>query len=163
MRSASFLWIIALIMLLLDTYIFFVLRSLTQHSSERLRMGFYTGYWIFCILVIIVLISFPYWRDTPWLRDSRDYIFAIILGLIFAKIIAVVFFLVDDLRRGAMWLMSKLFRQTGADYVQNNPVIKRSTFLSWFGFAAGTTLFGSLMYGFSNKYNYKVRTVTLPF
>jgi hypothetical protein len=37
----------------------------------------------------------------------RNYIFAIIVGLFFAKIIASVFFLVDDLRRGAMWVMAK--------------------------------------------------------
>ena len=62
-----------------------------------------------------------------------------------------------------MWLMSKLFRRTGADFVQDDPVIKRSVFLSWFGFAAGSALFASLLYGFSNKYNYKVRTIKLSF
>ncbi len=163
MRSSSFLWVIALVMLLLDTYIFFVVRSLTQHNSDRLRMGIYTGYWIINLAVIVILITFPYWRDALWLRESRDYVFAVILGLIFAKLIAVAFFLIDDIRRGAMWLMSKLFRRTGADYVQDNPVIKRSQFLTWFGFAAGTTLFASLLYGFSNKYNYKVRNIKLSF
>lgn len=163
MRSASFLWVIAVIMLLLDTYIFLVVRSLMQHSSDRLRIGIYAGYWIINLTVIIVLITFPYWRDAGWLRQSRDYIFAVILGLIFAKLVAVIFFLVDDVRRGAMWLMSKLFHRTGADFVQDNAVIKRSVFLSWFGFAAGATLFGSLLYGFTNKYNYKVRKIRLSF
>ncbi len=163
MRSTSFLWIIAVIMILLDTYIFFVFRALIQNSSDRMRMGLYAGYWAINIIVIIVLLTFPYWRDHPWMRESRDYVFAAILGIIFAKLIATLFFLVDDIRRGAMWLMSKLFHHTGADFVQENPVIKRSVFLSWLGFAAGTTLFGSLIYGFSNKYNYKVRTVKLSF
>jgi predicted MPP superfamily phosphohydrolase len=163
MRSISSLWIIAIVMLLLDTYVFIVLRSLMQHSSDRLRMSMYIGYWFINIAVIVVLLTFPYWRNHPWMKESRDYVFAIILGLVFAKLIAIIFFLVDDIRRGAMWLMSKLFHRTGADYVQENPVIKRSVFLNWFGFAAGTALFSSLVYGFSNKYRYKVRTVKLAF
>ena len=163
MRSASFLWVVALVMVLLDTYIFFVVRSLTQHSSERFRMTIFIGYWAINISVILVLLTFPYWRQSSWMKETRDYVFAMVLGVIFAKLIAVVFFLLDDIRRGAMWLMSKLFYRTGADYVQDNPLIHRSQFLSWFGFAAGTTLFGSLVYGFSNKYNYKVRNVKLSF
>ena len=163
MRSTGGLWIIAIIMLLLDTYVFIVLRSLTQHSSDRVRMGIYAGYWFISLAVILTLLTFPYWRDHPWMKESRDYVFAIILGLVFAKLIATIFFLVDDIRRGAMWLMSKLFRRTGADYVQEDSIIKRSVFLTWFGFAAGSALFGSLLYGFSNKYNYKVRKIKLAF
>lgn len=163
MRNISGLWIIAIIMLLLDTYVFFVLRSITQQSSERLRTSLYIGYWLFSIFIIIVMLTFPYWREHPWMRESRDYVFAVILGIVFAQLIGIIFFLVDDIRRGSMWLMSKLFYRTGADYVQENPVIRRSMFISWLGFAAGTTLFGSLIYGFSNKYKYKVRKVKLSF
>ncbi len=163
MRNASFLWIVALVMVLLDTYIFFVVRTLTQHNSERFRMTIYIGYWAISISVILVLLTFPYWRQSSWMKETREYVFAIVLGLVFAKLIAVVFFLFDDIRRGAMWLMSKLFHRTGADYVQDDPAIPRSQFLSWFGFAAGTTLFGSLIYGFSNKYDYKARNIKLSF
>jgi predicted MPP superfamily phosphohydrolase len=62
-----------------------------------------------------------------------------------------------------MWLMSKLFRRTGADYVQDNTVISRSAFLSWLGVITGGTLFGSLVYGFSNKYDYHLRKIKLKF
>jgi predicted MPP superfamily phosphohydrolase len=36
-------------------------------------------------------------------------------------------------------------------------------FLSWLGLAAGGTLFGSLLYGYSNKYNYQVKKISLHF
>ena len=163
MRSTSGLWIIVIVMLLLDTYVFIVLRSLMQNSHDRLRTGIYIGYWLVSIIAVLLLLSFPYWRNHPAMKEMGGYIFAIILGLVFAKLVATLFFLIDDIRRGAMWLMSKLFHRTGADFVQDNPVIKRSLFLSWLGFAAGTTLFGSLVYGFSNKYNYKVRNIKLSF
>lgn len=41
--------------------------------------------------------------------------------------------------------------------------ISRSVFLSWLGIATGTTLFGTLLYGFSNKYKYQVKRVELSF
>jgi predicted MPP superfamily phosphohydrolase len=67
------------------------------------------------------------------------------------------------LRRGALWLMAKIFPNTGADFVQQRPSISRSAFFSWVGIAVGGGLFTTLLYGFSNKYNYGVRTIKLSF
>ncbi|MEL4428108.1 hypothetical protein AAEH84_20365, partial [Shewanella indica] len=41
--------------------------------------------------------------------------------------------------------------------------LSRSTFLSWVGLGLGGTLFGTLLYGFSNKYNYQVKKLVLSF
>lgn len=41
--------------------------------------------------------------------------------------------------------------------------ISRSVFLSWMGIATGSTIFGSLLYGFGNKYNYQVVRKKLGF
>jgi predicted MPP superfamily phosphohydrolase len=35
--------------------------------------------------------------------------------------------------------------------------------LSWLGLAAGGTLFGSLLYGFGNKYNYRIKRLQLTY
>jgi predicted MPP superfamily phosphohydrolase len=45
----------------------------------------------------------------------------------------------------------------------NNEGISRSVFLSWLGLAAGAILFGSFIYGYTNKYNYRVKKVKLSF
>lgn len=42
-------------------------------------------------------------------------------------------------------------------------VFSRSVFLSWLGLGAGATLFGSLLYGFGNKYNYQLKKIPLKF
>lgn len=134
-----------------------------QNGSDRVRLSANIGYWLISVLAIIALVSYPRWHVLPAFKHAREYIFVIILGLLFAKVLASLFFLVDDLRRGAMWLMSKAFHKTGADFVQEDSVIKRSVFLSWLGIAAGASLFGSLIYGFSNKYNYKIKNIKLSF
>jgi len=41
--------------------------------------------------------------------------------------------------------------------------ITRSAFLSWLGIGVGGSLFGTLIYGFGNKYRYDVRRVQLAF
>jgi len=80
------------------------------------------------------------------------------------KLIASVFFLVDDLRRGIQWMAAKLmFRNTEGEAIQESGKISRSVFLSWLGLGFGGTLFSSLIYGFSNKYNYEIKRVQLRF
>jgi predicted MPP superfamily phosphohydrolase len=44
-----------------------------------------------------------------------------------------------------------------------NEGITRSVFLSWLGLGIGGGLYTSLLYGFSNKYNYKVKRVSLKY
>jgi predicted MPP superfamily phosphohydrolase len=163
MRNAGGLWMIAFIMLLLDLYVFWVMRAMSQNLSDKWRIALFGSYWLLSLLAIIALVTFPYWRGHTSYKHLTEYVFAIILGLVFAKLLSTIFFLIDDIRRGAMWLMSKLFRRTGADYVQDNAVISRSAFLSWLGFITGGTLFGSLVYGFSNKYDYHIRKIKLKF
>jgi len=44
-----------------------------------------------------------------------------------------------------------------------NEGISRSVFLSWLGMGVGVSLLSSLIYGFTNKYNYHIRRVPLSF
>lgn len=164
MRNAGTLWVIALIMLLLDFYVFQAVRTVTQTLSDKTRMIIHIGYWILSVFTLIALLSFPYIQVLQNSKFYRNYIFAILVGLFFAKLIAALFFLTDDLRRIAVWLMSKIFPGTGAQYMSNNGGgIPRSTFLSWLGLGVGGSLFGTLLYGFSNKYNYQIKKLKLSF
>jgi uncharacterized protein len=164
MRNAGTLWVIALIMLLLDFYVFQALRTVTQTLSDKTRMVIHIGYWILSVLTLIALLSFPYIQLLQNSKFYRNYVFAILVGLFFAKLVGTLFFLTDDLRRMAVWLMSKIFPGTGAQYMSNNGAgIPRSTFLSWLGLGVGGSLFGTLLYGFSNKYNYQIKNIKLSF
>jgi len=130
MRNWSGWWIIIAIMLLLDVYVFMTVRTVSQSSGEKTKIVVYSIYWLVSATAIVTILLFPY---VQWFQNNiifRNYIFAIIVGLFFAKIIASVFFLVDDLRRGAMWVMAKLFPKTGVDFVQEQNHISRSAFLN---------------------------------
>ena len=163
MRNASTWWIIGAIMLLLDFYVFQALKTVTQNSNEKSRLVIYITYWLITGLTLVVLSAYPFIQFLQTSKLFRNYIFAIIIGLFFAKLVASVFFLTDDLRRGSLFLLSKVLPDTGARFMDEGNAIPRSSFLSWIGLGIGTGLFGTLLYGFSNKYNYQVKKIQLAF
>lgn len=163
MRSSSFAWLILVILFIVDWYVFTALRFVAQNNSDKSKTFIFILYWTVCIASLVFVAGFPYLSYFSRHTILRNYIFAIIVGLFFAKLIACVFLLLDDVRRLFLWLMAKLFPQTGADFTNETGAVTRSAFLSWIGLATGTTLFGTLLYGFKNKYNYQVKKLSLSF
>ena len=163
MRNSGFIWIIIVIMLSLDFYVFQALKMVTQGNSHKTKLFIYSGYWFISIAALVILALLPLINFDSWPRSVRNYLFATILGLFFAKLIASVFFLIDDIRRLLQWASGKLFfRNTEGENIGGEG-ITRSLFLSWLGLGMGAGLFSTLIYGFSNKYNYKTRRLKLAF
>jgi len=164
MRSATSWWIIALIIFLLDLYVFQALKTVSQQGSDRGRQAIYVTYWLVSFFTIATMLSFPYLQFLQTSKIFRNYVFAILIGLFLAKLIGSLFFVADDIRRGALLLMNKIFPLSGAQYMgPEGQGIPRSTFLSWLGLGLGGTLFGTLLFGFGNKYNYQVKRIKLSF
>jgi len=138
-------------------------RTVSQHAGEKTKITIYTVYWLVSVTAVVTIVLFPYLQALHEHITFRNYLFAIIVGLFFAKLIGSVFFLVDDIRRGVIWLMVKIFPKTGVDFVQEENSITRSAFLSWTGLVLGGSLFTTLIYGFSNKYNYQLKKIRLSF
>jgi uncharacterized protein len=152
------------IMLSLDLYFFQAVKNVSQNLTPKTKTIIYSVYSSITILAVIGFLLFVYTEQSYLGRKVRTYLFSIIIGLFLAKMVAIVFFLVDDLRRGIQWIAGKLFfNNTDVDSMNTENGISRSVFLSWLGIAAGTTLFGSLLYGFSNQYKYQIKRVKLAF
>src|SRR5687768_1969409 len=109
MRNSGFLWVIVGIMLILDIYIFQIIKWVVPAGSPKLRLAVFVLYWVLSIAAIGVLIAMPYLNYEAWPKAVRTYVFAIVVGLFFSKLIASMFFAVDDIRRGATWVIGKLF------------------------------------------------------
>lgn len=152
MRNPLFLVIFMAVLILIDFYIYHVLRILTQGASNGTRTTVGLIYWVMCILSIGSFLLFPYITN-PYFKQ---YIFSIGIGWVLTQVFMVLFFLVDDLRRGAFWTMGQAASMAGAKFMNTEKGIPRSTFLSWLGVGLSSTLFFSLLYGFGNKYNYKL-------
>jgi predicted MPP superfamily phosphohydrolase len=164
MRNSPFLMIVAGLMIVLDIYFFQIVRMLTSNAAPRTRTLVHTTYWIVSVLVILFLFLLPYLNLDNVRKGLRSTVFAVLVGFFIFKLFACVFFLIDDIRRGIQWLWGKLFfANADVGDPQASPRIARSLFLSWLGIAVGGSLFTTLIYGFTNKYNYKVKRVPLQF
>jgi predicted MPP superfamily phosphohydrolase len=163
MRSSGMIWVILVFLLILDLYVFQALRHVTQAWSVRSRQTMLIGFWVISIGVAVVFVFMPQLGANNWPKTVRSYVFATIVGLFFSKLIASVFFLVDDVRRGVQFTAGKVIPKAKAASEENDQGISRSAFLSWLGLAAGSALFGTFMYGFTNKYNYSVKRHRLSY
>ena len=163
MRTPLGTFIIIVIMVLLDIYVFMAIKSVSHPASSKMRTVIFSIFWTIAILCIIGFLIFVVTGPEFFPRKVRTYLFASILGFVFSEIVASVFFLIDDVRRLIQWAAEKAFFRNTEVAQMTSGGISRSAFLSWLGLAAGTSLFGSLIYGFSNKYNYKVKHVKLAF
>ena len=161
MRNSGFLWIVVALMFLLDLYVFQAVKIVLPVSSPRWRMTIVIAYWLVAILAIVVVAALPYLRYETWPKGLRTYVIAIIIGLFLGKLVASLFFIIDDIRRGGVWAFGKLFN-TNVDIISREG-ITRSAFLSWVGITIGTGLFGTLLFGFLNKYRYQINRLQLAF
>jgi len=163
MRNWRFIGIIIVLAILLDFYVFQIIKSVSQGASSRTKMIIYSIYWAISVCALIGFTLLPILGQHEGHPRLRNYIFATVGGLFFAKLLAAVFFLVDDLRRLLQWASGKLFFENTEGANMQSEGISRSVFLNWLGLGIGGTLFSSLMVGFTNKYNYQVHRVRLSF
>jgi len=164
MGNSPFRFLLLGLMILLDFYVFQVIKVVAQSAGPKTKSIIYISYWTLSILALVLLIAIPYFNFDAYPKGLRSVLFAFVIALFFGKLITAVFILIDDIRRGIQWVAGKTFfhNTEGAD-MQDGNRISRSLFLSWLGLAVGGGLFGSLVYGFSNKYNYHVKKVPLAF
>jgi uncharacterized protein len=165
MRTPLGVLIFITITLVLDTYIFQAIKSLSQAASPKTKTIINAVYWGLSAIAIISFLLFVYTEQDFLGKKFRTYLFATVIGLFLAKVTAGVFFLIDDIRRGIQWGAMKLFSNSGEGAVNDfaSEGISRSAFLNWLGLAAGGTLFTTLVYGFSNKYKYDVKKLQLSY
>ena len=145
-----------MLMVLLDIYVFQAVKIIAHPASGRTKTIIYAGYWILSIAAIVVLLVLPYLHFAHQEKILRTTIFAVILGLFLAKLVAALFFLIDDIRRGIQWVATRLLSRNKEGVNANEGErISRSVFLSWAGMIAGGGLFATLLNGFGNKYQYR--------
>ncbi|MBC7850908.1 MAG: metallophosphoesterase [Chitinophagaceae bacterium] len=162
MRNPGFLWIMIGIMVVLDVYVFQAIKLIAP-ASPKWRYTIFGIYWLISILCITLLIMLPNLNLESYPKPLRTYVMATIVGLFFSKLITSIFLLIDDIRRGAMWIIGKLFSNPSVEVIQSSSGITRSTFMTWMGIAIGGTLFGTLVYGFTNKYRYHLNRIRLAY
>jgi predicted MPP superfamily phosphohydrolase len=158
MRRPGFIVIVVVAALIIDLYVFQAIKVITQGSTPRWRIIIFSLHWGIAGLAIASFLAGPFLH----FKNERvnSYLFTILLGLYIAKALAAVFLLIDDIRRLIQWGIA---RAASRPAPEAGTGISRSAFLSWLGVGVGSSVYGALLYGFSNKYNYKIHRVKLAF
>jgi predicted MPP superfamily phosphohydrolase len=164
MRNSPFWLIIIGLMLLLDFYIFQAIKIVSQSAAPKTRSVIFMLYWSVSLSALLIFILLPFLNLDNFSRGLRSVVFALVAAIFFAKLAAAIFLLVDDIRRGIQWIAGKVFfSNTEGEQLQEGETISRSLFLSWIGLGVGGGILGSLVNGFSNKYDYHVKRIPLQF
>ena len=161
MRSRKLQLIFLVIALLLDLYVFQAVKALSEGLTPRWRTIVFGVYWTISILALLTFFCLPYLQNRA--PRTYTYIFTIVVGLYISKLIVTVFLLIDDLRRVIQWAISKAASTSRPSDEITGQGISRSAFLSWLGLGLGGGVFSSLIYGFSNKYSYRIHRQRLSF
>ena len=163
MRTPLSVFIFIAIILLFELYVFQAVKSVTVDAAPKTRLVVYSIYFTITVFMVVGYLLFMFTSYDVLSKNIRTYLFAIIVGLFLAKLTSVFFLLLDDIRRAAQFLVAKLMQRKGSEITTSGEGITRSVFLNWFALAAGSTVFGTLLYGFGNKYNYHLKKTTISF
>lgn len=155
-------WIFITIMVLIDFYVFQSLKLITTTSSSKWRFAIHASYWSFTVVALIFFLLIPYIHFENIPKFIRIYVIAVLFGFFIAKFIAMIFFLMDDMRRVLQWGGLKSIQLIKGEHGEMD-TINRSVFLSWLGIGIGSSIFGAFLYGFGNKYRYRIEKVKLTF
>src|SRR5690348_17862996 len=99
MRTPVGALIFVAIMLLVDTYVFLAIKTVSHNASPKTRTIIFSIYWTISAIAVIGFLIFILTDHDFLPKKFRTYLFATIIGLFLAKFIAIVFLLVDDVRR----------------------------------------------------------------
>jgi uncharacterized protein len=155
--------IFILIMLLIDWYVFQAVKHVSQTAAPKTRVLIYSIYWALTLASVCIFMFGSVLNVAEWPKVIRVYVFAILIGVFIAKFIASSIFLLDDLRRILHWTGGKLYYRFVQNEEFSSSAISRSTFMSWLGIGLGSGLFGTLLWGFGNKYRYKLQEMSMEF
>lgn len=159
------LLITLLIIGLAEFYSFILVRSATRSLPSGWRVALMILYVLVTLLTWAGFLLFRrlHWAEMPHLL--RNIYVAFTFGLLVGKLLIASVMLLDDGRRLLVWMVN-LFYTGGTPDTATAAAgkgIARSTFLKSLALIMGGTALGGFLYGISNRYNYRVRRVSLRF
>ncbi len=157
-------FIILALIAIAEYYAFVVVKSAVRSAPPGWRLGMMIGY---VVLTLVAWSSIVIVRKFELPHFIRNIYIAFALGMIVGKLLILTVMLVDDLRRLVLWVIN-LFYTNGTKAPELNEDVQgsgitRSVFLSRLALILGGTALTGFIYGVSNRYKYRVRTVKLSF
>jgi uncharacterized protein len=163
MRNATPLRFVLIILLLILIEIFAY--QTFMDWSRQLKSPYKTIFSVFYITLAIgfwvFLFSFPAIRNINTYPALKATISILLMAFLFAKIAMAGIASIDYLKRLIAYGISFFYAKNEAPAIITD-AITRSTFIRNIAIGAGGSIFGLVLYGASNRYNYSIRNVKVP-
>ncbi len=150
------------VVLLIEYYSISALRFSVKNIKPIYRYTIITLYVVVMLLWLGILFGIPYLRTADMSKELKNTLVSFSMGFLIMKTIAALILLVDDVRRFFYWLVSYL-PNVSADNMSVVNGMSRSEFMNKAALLISGSLFGTMLLGMANRYNYKVRQVQLKF
>jgi predicted MPP superfamily phosphohydrolase len=152
----------AILFIAIDYYVYQAVSLATGSLSPVWKQALRWAFWVPTAAAFLALGWWMFGDPYRYSATVRTWVMTGLVALYFSKIFGVLVLFVDDLTRGAKWLMS-LFNKTS----EGSPgeVIPRSEFLAKTALIAASVPLGAMAYGvISGAHDYRVRrkSVILP-
>lgn len=152
---------IFIIVLLLDYYVFQIVKSSTQGLNQNTRKIIFIIFWSFNIAAYILFLGMLFSDYHNWPGFIRRYFFGIAICWIVGKIFTIPFLLLDDFLRLGKWVVSLAYAGNEKQITGHN--IGRWKFLTQVGAIGGLFVFGNFIWGIlRTAHHYVIRDNAIP-
>jgi uncharacterized protein len=155
---------ISLVIVLVDLYILRSLKSLLK-GKQRSAVKFFTIiHWFVTLVAVIAILWHRVFDPLNFYSTLREWITGWFIVVYGSKFVAVIFLLMDDLRRAVLWVKSRV-RKSSSSAEPEGIKISRSEFLNKTAVVASAVPLTALTFGIlSGAHDYRIlkRTIRLP-
>jgi len=167
---------LSLVFLAIDYYVYQAVVVATGSLASAWKQGFRVAFWVPTALAFVALAWWMFGDPYRYSAGVRNWVMTGLFALYFSKIFGVVVLFMDDITRGAKWVMNFFDKPAATTAVSSGgsvipgtapaaDVIPRSEFLAKAALIATSVPLGAMAYGvISGAHDYRVRrkTVLLP-
>ncbi|QHV95454.1 metallophosphoesterase [Spirosoma endbachense] len=171
MNRTALFFILPAILLLIDTYVYQAIKTLSRSASESTQRTIALIYWGFTALSILLYVVMQFLPPDSISRNTRTFLWAAIAIPYFSKIFAVLIIFIDDIGRFFRWIVSLFYKPEVREAVEDTTTktlpatdaIPRSEFLMKTALVVGTIPLVGFTWGIlSGAHDYRIRRVKLP-
>ena len=160
-RGLGFVFLI-LIFAIIEYYAFTAIRFSIRNVKNPYKTSILVTYIAITLLWFLSIAMFPVLRTMDMSKAMRNCLVSFSMGILITKILIAIILLIDDLRRGTTHLLSLFYNKETMPLVLEKGM-SRSEFINKFALLFGGTIFGTMLYGMSNRYNYTIKNISLSF
>jgi predicted MPP superfamily phosphohydrolase len=160
-RGLGFVFLI-LIFAIIEYYAFTAIRFSIRNVKNPYKTSILVTYISITLLWFVSIAMFPVLRTMDMSKAMRNFLVSFSMGILITKILIAIILLIDDLRRGTTHLLSLFYNKETMPLVLEKGM-SRSEFINKFALLFGGTIFGTMLYGMSNRYNYTIKNISLSF